>query len=298
MLREFFYFPKSDRKAMLFMLIVGVAALLLVYGLGGSEETAGEATAAQPATLDGKAKAQRTGADTYYYNVEGGREGQLFAFDPNTADSTSLLRLGLSPRLVRNIYKYRAAGGVFRKPTDFARLYGLTAGQYRRLEPYISIAGDFRPASEVYAMSPAMLHADSTVRPAKLRMGEKVALNAADTTQLKLVPGIGSYFANQIVGYRERLGGYVDVSQLREIEGFPDSALPYFSTGNAAIRKINVNRLTLNQLKRHPYINFFQAREIVDYRRLRGSLSSMEELRLLKDFAPSDIERLSPYVEF
>ena len=64
------------------------------------------------------------------------------------------------------------------------------------------------------------------------------------------------------------------------------------------MRKINLNQLTLSQLKAHPYINFYQARDIVDYRRLKGPLRSLSDLRLLKDFPPEVIRRLEPYVEF
>ena len=61
---------------------------------------------------------------------------------------------------------------------------------------------------------------------------------------------------------------------------------------------MNVNKLTLNELKRHPYLNFYQARAINDYRRLKGPLKSLDDLSLLPDFTPQDIERLRPYVEF
>ena len=71
---------------------------------------------------------------------------KLVVFDPNTADSTTLLSLGLQRWQVRNIYRYRRAGGIYRRKEDFARLYGLTAGQYRQLEPYIRIGADYQPA--------------------------------------------------------------------------------------------------------------------------------------------------------
>jgi DNA uptake protein ComE-like DNA-binding protein len=61
---------------------------------------------------------------------------------------------------------------------------------------------------------------------------------------------------------------------------------------------MNLNKLTLNQLRRHPYINFYQARAICDYSRLKGPLQSLGQLRLLNDFTPTAIERLQPYVEF
>ena len=132
----------------------------------------------------------------------------------------------------------------------------------------------------------------------KIRKGEHVVLNMADTTALKTIPGIGPYFARKIVQYGERLGGYVSVDQLDEIEDFPLDAKDYLTIVNPSPRKLNLNRLSLNELKRHPYINYFQARAITDYRRLHGPLTSLDDLRLSKDFPQEAIDRLMPYVEF
>ena len=132
----------------------------------------------------------------------------------------------------------------------------------------------------------------------KIRKGEYVVLNTSDTTALKTVPGIGPYFARKIVQYGERLGGYVSVDQLDEIEDFPLDAKDYLTIVNPSPRKLNLNRLSLNELKRHPYINYFQARAITDYRRLHGPLTSLDDLRLSKDFPQEAIDRLMPYVEF
>ena len=132
----------------------------------------------------------------------------------------------------------------------------------------------------------------------KIRKGEHVVLNMADTTALKTIPGIGPYFARKVMEYGERLGGYVSVDQLDEIEDFPLDAKDYLVIENPSPKKLNVNRLSLNELRRHPYINFYQARAITDYRRLHGPLKSLDDLRLSKDFPPEVIERLKPYVEY
>lgn len=234
----------------------------------------------------------------YIYNVETVRR-KLSAFDPNTADSTLLLSLGLQPWQVRSIYRYRAKGGIYRQPSDFARLYGLTVKQYKELLPYIHISDEYKPAAEVYGRTDAVKSGRDTLRyPVKLRPGQYVTLDDADTASLRKVPGIGRYYASRIVRYRNDLGGYVSVAQLSEIEGIPEAALSYFRVTGGAVRKLNLNRLTLNELKHHPYINFYQARRIIDYRRLKGPLHSIDDLRLLKDFSQRDIERLRPYVEF
>lgn len=234
----------------------------------------------------------------YIYNVETVRR-KLSAFDPNTADSTLLLSLGLQPWQVRSIYRYRAKGGIYRQPSDFARLYGLTVKQYKELLPYIHISDEYKPAAEVYGRTDAVRSGRDTLRyPVKLQPGQYVTLDDADTASLRKVPGIGRYYASRIVRYRNDLGGYVSVAQLSEIEGLPEAALSYFRVTGGAVRKLNLNRLTLNELKHHPYINFYQARRIIDYRRLKGPLHSIDDLRLLKDFSQRDIERLRPYVEF
>lgn len=234
----------------------------------------------------------------YIYNVETVRR-KLSAFDPNTADSTLLLSLGLQPWQVRSIYRYRAKGGIYRQPSDFARLYGLTVKQYKELLPYIHISDEYKPAAEVYGRTDAVRSGRDTLRyPVKLQPGQYVTLDDADTASLRKVPGIGRYYASRIVRYRNDLGGYVSVAQLSEIEGIPEVALSYFRVTGGAVRKLNLNRLTLNELKHHPYINFYQARRIIDYRRLKGPLHGIDDLRLLKDFSQRDIERLRPYVEF
>ena len=132
----------------------------------------------------------------------------------------------------------------------------------------------------------------------KIKPGEHIDLNSADTVMLKTVPGIGSFFARKIVQYGERLGGYVSVDQLDEIEGFPLDSKEFFVIGNPSPNKLRINHLSLNELKKHPYINFYQAREITDYRRIHGPLKSLSDLRLSKDFPPDVIARLQPYVEF
>lgn len=283
---------------MIFLLAVVVLSAVVV-GIMDKGDMSSQLARTDSLTADSSIRkaAVRRGVQ-YIYNVETVRR-KLSAFDPNTADSTLLLSLGLQPWQVRSIYRYRAKGGIYRQPSDFARLYGLTVKQYKELLPYIHISDEYKPAAEVYGRTDAVRSGRDTLRyPVKLQPGQYVTLDDADTASLRKVPGIGRYYASRIVRYRNDLGGYVSVAQLSEIEGIPEAALSYFRVTGGAVRKLNLNRLTLNELKHHPYINFYQARRIIDYRRLKGPLHGIDDLRLLKDFSQRDIERLRPYVEF
>ena len=223
-------FKKGDRDAII-LLFAGALICILIFpfineltGISNADEGKTDAYSRQKHRYykyDAKEK-------QYYYVPE--KQGELFPFDPNTADSTQFLRLGLRPWQVRNIYKYRAAGGRYRKPTDFARLYGLTLKQYKRLEPYIRIEKEVM-AADVYGNIREEYPRPHYDYPVKLRKGEHININTADTAQLMTVPGIGSYYARQIVRKRARLGGFASPKQLLEIEGFPETALEYMEVG-------------------------------------------------------------------
>lgn len=248
---------------------------------------------------------------------------ETFPFDPNTADSTSLLRLGLSPWQVRSIYRYRAKHGRYHTPEDFQYLPGLTVEQWERLKDYIRIAPEFRnlnpaprkaqtPSKEKSLSSEqeSTMSAqqgevgrgasprDSFPRQEKIGLGQTIDINTADTTQLKMIPGIASKRAARIVAYRNKLGGFVSTEQAMEATEMPDSVLKYMNVVPQPVRKINVNKLSVQRLMNHPYLNFYQAKAINEYRRNKGDLHSIEELSRLEAFRPTDIDRLQPYVEF
>ena len=304
--RDFHYVRRSDRRVIFFLLAVFIVvslALLVFHGKEKMYTASGNDDSAAVGWRDYRHGYYdyRRGKGNKYYAVRG-RTVSRFPFDPNTADSTELLALGLEPWQVRNIYKYRAKGGVFRKKEDFGRVYGLTNRQYRDLAPLIRIGSDYQPyTSRGYQNVPYGEAPDSVPGrrfPAKLRQGERIDLNDADTVLLLKVPGIGPYFARQIVHNRKMLGGFYSVRQLLEIQDMPEEALPYFDVNPAKVHRLNVNKLSLVELRRHPYINYYQAKAIVDYRRLYGEIHDMGQLKLMKYFTPDDFERLRHYIEY
>ena len=132
----------------------------------------------------------------------------------------------------------------------------------------------------------------------KLKMGETVSLSAMDTTIFMSVPGIGSYYSRQIVRYGRLLGGYISVDQLDEIDNFPSEAKQFFIADRGSIVKLNINKLKVNELAKHPYIGFFRAKAIVDYRRVHGNISNLSQLSLLRGFSLQERVRMEPYIEY
>lgn len=141
-------------------------------------------------------------------------------------------------------------------------------------------------------------HEPPPVRKQALR----VELNGADTTALQLLHGIGPAYARRIVRYRERLGGFVADSQLLEVYGFTPALLdhlrPQLELDTAARRRIAINRVELKELARHPYVEYYQARDIVNLRAKGVIFSTEEDLRAVPSMADSTLRRLRPYLDF
>ena len=123
-------------------------------------------------------------------------------------------------------------------------------------------------------------------------------LNHADTTELKKIPGVGSGIARSIVNYRQRLGGFYRIEQLQEIHLDYRQLQAWFTITPSEIRRINLNRVGIERLRNHPYINFYQAKALVEYRKKKGILHNLKPFALYEEFTESDLERLSHYVCF
>lgn len=158
------------------------------------------------------------------------RRVESFRFNPNTVSFEDLQRLGFSEKQAQSILNYRAKGGRFRRPSDFAASFVVSDSVFRRLEPYISIP--------------------------------KVDINKADSATFDGLPGIGPYFAAKMVAYRERLGGYSFKEQLMDIYHFDKEKYDGLSDLIVCSRPAKAFRLWTmpeDSLKLHPYIKSWHA---------------------------------------
>ena len=314
MKRRLPFLSNSARRGLLFLewIVIIVVIGAFIYSWQKPKE---ESKSEKETPTNSYAKKQTAPARSANYAVPE-EKVEAFPFDPNTADSTTLLRLGLAPWQVRAIYKYRAKRGRYHTPEDFKRLPGMTYELWERLGPQVRIARQFQyideierhssflektaPTAQVSETPAVSQKADSvTEHLRKFDVVTQVDINKADTTELMRIPGIGTFRANKIVEYRRKLGGFLNTEQVMEACEMPDEILQWVKvSADVSVYKVNVNKFSLQRLMRHPYISFYQARAIVEYRKAYGNIKGIEDLKGLEGFSPLKIEKLQPYLEF
>ncbi len=300
--KKFLYYSRRERAGiavLMVLILLSEAVSLSVPSAWTKDGTTGEsfdhAYASFVASLS-EQEHDRSVQSSYTSGRHRKQEAHLAPFDPNTTDSAGFTRLGLPPWMARNILRYRAKGGTFRQPEEFRKVYGLTEEQFATLLPYIQIAE--KPGQKDTVRLLAQHVAADSLQFYKYPAGTVIDLNRADTTELKKIPGIGSSIARMIVGYRKQLGGFYRIEQLSEIRLATDKLHTWFSVRPGDTQRINLNKAGIERINAHPYISFYQAKVIVEYRRKKGELKSLQQLKLYEEFTPQDFERIEPYVCF
>lgn len=249
------------------------------------------------------------------------RADTLFEFNPNTISADSLVLLGFTRKQAQVVLNYRAKGGVFRRKEDFAKIYSVSAQMYERLQDYITVpsgrtgsgstaseasAGKRRPVkrhegAEEHGPKKAFRRDSAAERirwsPPKLL----VELNGADSAELVKLYGIGGYYAEKIIAYRERIGNFYTPEQLMEIRGIDSARYLGFKENVVAdtsmIRKFSLDTASRRFLSAHPYIGPYTARGILLLRQRFGAeyctLENLERERLL---TPQTREALRHYI--
>lgn len=300
MIKDFLYYTRSERRGIIILLLLIICSLFIPFvwhSLSRHDEErnldkkfdSDYQTFIRSIEILNKQEYNRFAHPQFNQNIV------LAPFDPNTADSLTFLQLGMPRWMAHNIIKYRRKGGKFRKPEDFRKIYGMTDERFAMLLPYIYILTSKRDTIRTIVRDTAYHH---PIYPIKFTAAVKLELNSADTTELKRIPGIGSGIARTIVRYRNQLGGYYSIRQLEEIHLISSRLERWFTINPTLIHKINVNKVGINRLNAHPYINFYQAKVLIEYRRRHGSLRNFNQLSLFEEFSTADFERLNHYIIF
>jgi competence protein ComEA len=323
-LRRYFGFSRRETSGFVVLLTLLVALLVLPPLVRPRLATYNPATDQQQLdALATELAAQRQVRPTYASNNRYPRRAYvprervpqvaLAPFNPNSFAVLDWQARGLPEWLAKRLVKYRDVVGGFRAKEQIRKAYGLSDTTYARLAPYIQLpeqlpAHATRPyASHYPAGSNFPAHAEASAAPSKFtrkpRNLQPFDLNAADTTQLMQIRGIGRGLSGRVVEYRQRLGGFLRAEQLSEIYSLRDapdlvdSLHKYtFVRSGFAPAMLDVNNAPFEILQAHPYMGKRLARVLVAYRQQHGPFRQPTDLRQIRILDEATYLKIQPYL--
>jgi DNA uptake protein ComE-like DNA-binding protein len=282
-IKMYFYFSPSERKGII--LLSGILVLIIfapsLYRYFKPKNDL-KITINQLAELDSLNK-------NVGFSVSENITEEPFVFDPNNATENELMQLGFSKKNIATLKNYLSKGGKIKSIEGLKKIYGIDTSLVNKLSSFIQIENSFQSKKSF---------ADSA-KVAKKKTVEPLELNTADSASLVKLYRIGPKLASKIIVYRKQLGGFLNLNQLTEIWGFDEDILydlqgKIYVDANKANR-INLNTVTEEELKMHPYFKFKVARVLVNYRNQHGKYKNFSELLNIKIINDSILNRIKIY---
>ncbi|MFA6260216.1 MAG: helix-hairpin-helix domain-containing protein [Bacteroidia bacterium] len=209
---------------------------------------------------------------------------QLKKFDPNNATTQQWQTLGLSEKEIRRIQNYTKAGGKFKQASDLQKLYGVDQKKIEQALPFMVF-----PTKKLFT--------DSST---KRKSAQVVELNSTDSVQLVSLYRIGPALTHRILEYRDKLGGFLELEQLREVWGFDEDIL-YDLSGKITVnpslaKRWELNTVSLEVLKTHPYFKYKLSNAIINYRNQHGPFQALADLKKIVLVTDSVYEKITKYI--
>jgi competence protein ComEA len=304
--KDYLTFTKSERIGITILLSIIVIILIIPGFVKNTFEREGISNELYKAEVDEflkgiKMKEEIAREKDYAKPSQERKSGKRFTphlFDPNSACKGDYVMMGFSEKQAASIIKYRNKGGSFRRKEDFKKLFVVDEETYRIFEPYIRFSDTSGNHEGKNSADLKAVHGFGN--SSGLKADHDVELNSADSVELLKINGVGPVFASRILKHRKKLGGFSDIDQLHEIYGIDSAKFSHIAKqvilDSALILKINVNTVAINELKKHPYLDYYLAKAIIDKRIQRGGYSNIDDLKEIFRNKPGLFEKISPYL--
>jgi DNA uptake protein ComE-like DNA-binding protein len=296
---RFFYWNKRERRGSIVLLSM-LTILLFAYGyLRQMPDKSWEpdreflAMAQQFADSSKKDDAEgiQVGNNSSFFKNRDRKEYPTITgfFNPNGLSENEWVSMGLSAAQAKSVKNFEAKGGRFYRKEDLKKLFVISESFYAHIEPHVQIPSDFKSKEK----EPS----DVTQSYGEMR----VDINQADSASLDALPGISPKLAGRMIRFRQLFGGFVSVSQVKDMPGFFADSYETLTkkarAGSVSIKPLNLNYCTFKELLLLPGMNYERVKAILTHRERNGFFRKTEDLVTLNLAEPELYLKIAPYIE-
>ena len=307
--RTFFSFSRNQQRGIIALSFLLLCSCLFLWLYDPSfEETFDEEVKTQvSAFLSEQKKIKESEGKKWGYKKEIRRELALRTFDPNTENVEGFVSMGFSQKMAMNFINYREKVRLFKSKEDVLALYAVDQKLFDQIQGFIQINESYskkKPNSNYTKKAENEYVRNEYKSNAFPNESEPlyININIADTSELKLIKGIGSYYAKSIVKFRDALGGFHSREQIREIYAFqkrPEAVEPLLENvyiDDSQIIKLNINSVSKEELIMHPYLKTNVAKALFNYRSQNGTFEILEDIKKCHLVTDEIYLKIAPYL--
>ncbi|MFG6687941.1 ComEA family DNA-binding protein [Mariniflexile sp. HNIBRBA6329] len=225
------------------------------------------------------------------------RKPKIYPFNPNYITDYKGATLGMTNEEIDRLLAFRKQNKWINSAKQFQEVTKISDSLLNAISPYFKFPDWVVEANQNPTPKP-----NHTFNKKPKTFAEKQDLNKATAQDLQKVNGIGEYYSERIIKLRNSFpGGFIDMVQLQDVYGLKPEVIEKIGEDFAiktprAIKKIILNKATIDELVTIQHIDYNLARNIVEQCQLRVGFKSFEELKKVKDFPVNKIDIIKLYL--
>lgn len=217
---------------------------------------------------------------------------KVYPFNPNFLKEGKAYRLGITAEEFDRLTAYREEGKWINSVEDFKEVTKISDEVLNKISPYFKFPEWVIKQQEERKQK-------SLQRP--IALAKKKDINSASSEELQRVNGIGEKLSRRIINYRNKIGGFRSMIQLKDVYGLKVSTieairLEFEMKTSEVLELIDINKASVIQLADVPYLDYEIAREVFQFIKINEGINTFEELSKIQHFPISKIDRIKLYL--
>jgi DNA uptake protein ComE-like DNA-binding protein len=223
---------------------------------------------------------------------------KIYPFNPNFITDYKGYRLGMSVPEIDRLLAFRKQNKYVNSPKEFQVVTKVSDSLLNAISPYFKFPDWVNNKKEFKNFNKypnaAFAKKDKVVI---------IDINKATQEDLIKIYGIGEAISLRILKYKESLGGFVSMEQMKDVWGLSPEVIDNLNSHfkvlvTPNVKKIDINNASIKELSQFPYFNYQLAKQIVTFRSMNGDFKNSDDLTKIKGLSIDKANIIALYLDF
>lgn len=223
---------------------------------------------------------------------------KIYPFNPNFITDYKGYKLGMSVAEIDRLLAFRKGNKYVNSPKEFQNVTKISDSLLNVISPYFKFPDwvNNKKGFKDYKKYPNTAFAKK----------EKIVIidiNQASQEDLIKIYGIGEAISLRILKFKESLGGFVSMEQMKDVWGLSDEVIENLNSHFKVLalpnlKKIDINNASIKELSQFPYFKYPLSKNIVTYRSMNGDIKNIDDLTKIKGLSIDKANIIALYLDF
>jgi len=223
---------------------------------------------------------------------------KIYPFNPNFITDYKGYKLGMSVPEIDRLLAFRKENKYVNSPEEFQAVTKVSDSLFNAISPYFKFPDWVKNKKEFKAYKKY-----PNTAFAKKEKIVVIDINQASQEDLIRIYGIGEAISLRILKFKESLGGFVSMEQMKDVWGLSPEVIENLNSHFKVsvlpnLKKIDINNASIKELSQFPYFNYQLARQIVTFRSMNGDIKNIEDLTKIKGLSIDKANIIALYLDF